>query len=310
MTQFSRDPKGNSRSEQNNWASVFFGWLANRSGLVAVHPFIQSVFYLVPISLLIGVSFWTTANFQLVSDFTFDNYRSVLTNSLHLRAFGVTLRIGFVSASVAVVLAVPMACAMVFHMPPNLRRIGIFALLLPFLSSLTIRTFSWQLWFTDTGIVRSILLWLGFPKYEHGLIYTPIAVHVGQLSVLIPLATVFVYLSVSLVESTHLRAAQNLGASRLQLFLHIVLPSALPGCVLAFFFGLIWSFGDYICPSVLGGNQETVVSVLLIEEIRVFDLPKAAVLGNLLLVACLGAVLILFRVTRVLPTSQHQEKRT
>ncbi len=129
--------------------------------LVFAHLYWQAVFYLVPLVLLFAISFWTLKNYQLVPAFNTQNYRTVLSGGVYLKSFGISFWLAGTTALLAATFALPLSQAISFHIRGRLRLFVIFVLFLPFFSSYTIRTFSWQLWLSNSGVIASGLRKLG-----------------------------------------------------------------------------------------------------------------------------------------------------
>ena len=106
---------------------------------------------------------------------------------------------------------------------------------------------------------------------------------IGLLSAVIPLAVILQFLSMSRIDPDLRDAAQNLGASPFQVFLRVDLRYALPGVVLSFVFAFLIAAGDFLAPSVLGGNNAPFLSTAILDRVRINEWPSAAVLGHVLM---------------------------
>lgn len=84
----------------------------------------------------------------------------------------------------------------------------------------------------------------------------------------------------------------------------ITFPFSLPGIIIAFLFSFIISFGDFVSPSILGGNQVYMLSVLIEDRVKINDWPTAAALGVIMLITSVVMITLLFKILRILPTAQ------
>ena len=164
--------------------------------------------------------------------------------------------------------------------------------------------FGWQIWLNDQGVLSTVVRQFIGTDQPLGILFTETAVLVGLLSLLIPIASVLIYLSLSRLDDTLIFAAGNLGASQWQKMRHIQLPFALPGMLVSFLFCFLLTFGDFICASVLGGNQVYYLSIAIQDRVKINDWPMAAALGTLLLLISLAIVAVLFTVFGRLPATR------
>lgn len=277
--------------------------------LLFVHAYWQGFFYLASILLLVAISFWTLKNYQLVPAFTAESYKTIFSpEGVYLKALVASLWLAGRTALLATTLGLVLSQAVNFHIHGRIRMFVIFALFLPFFSSYTIRMFSWQLWLNDSGIIASVLRTIAWFEGPLKLIYTETAIRIGLLSVLIPIATLIIHLSMSKIDKSLILAARNLGASTWQTFLRITFPFCLPGIMVAFLFSFIISFGDFISPSVLGGNQVYTLSVLIGDRVKINDWPTAAALGVIMLGVSVVIIALTFTTLRLLPTAQNPKQ--
>lgn len=241
--------------------------------------------------------------------FTVANYSAIVSGDTYLQALFTSLQLATTTALLAVVLALPITMFVNGYLEHRMRLFLVFVLFLPFFSSYTIRMFAWQLWLNDSGILQFVLRQLGMLKGSWKLMYTQLSIQIGLLSILIPIATLIIYLSMSRMDKTLIPAAINLGASRSQAFWRITLPFSLPGIIVAFLFAFIITFGDFITPHVLGGNQVYTLSILIEDRIKINDWPTAAALGVIMLAILAVIIAVSAATLRLLPTAQNMVKQ-
>lgn len=268
------------------------------------HVVWQLVFYLFPLLLLLAIGFWSIERYQLRPGFSTANYRHILSSRLYVNALLTSLWLASTTALLATGFAIPTSHILRFRVRGRMRLLVLFLFFLPFFSSYVIRMFSWQVWLNDSGVIALILKKLALTQAPLGLIYTASAIRIGLLSVLIPIAVLIIFLSLSMMDETLVLAARNLGASSLQIFWRITLPFSLPGLVVAFLFTFIIAFGDFISPSILGGNQVYTLSVIIQDRVKIDDWPTAAALGTMMLGVSATLIAVAFRILRALPVTK------
>ena len=142
--------------------------------------------------------------------------------------------------------------------PPRRRaraRMLLLLVLLPFWTSLLVRTTAWVVLLQSGGVVNSLLGWLGLvdPAHPLELIHNRIGVLIAMTHVLLPFMVLPIYSVMKSIPPNYMRAAASLGAPPLSAFLRVYLPLTLPGvsagCLLVF----ILALGYYITPALVGG---------------------------------------------------------
>ena len=177
----------------------------------------------------------------------------------------------------------------------RLSRILLILVLLPFWTSLLVRTAAWVVLLQNKGIVNDILLSLGLTSESLTLIFNRIGVYIAMVHILLPFLILPLYAVMKNIPGSHMRAAASLGARPLAVFLSIYLPQTLPGlgagCLLVF----ILSLGFYITPALIGGASDQMLSYLIAEfATRTGNWGMASAIAILLLIS----VAILYPVYR------------
>ena len=279
-----------------------------RLAVGSLHIGWQALLYGVPLILLVAISFWTVENYRLTPAFMLDGYDELLAKPRYRDAVVNSLRLALSASALAVLLALPVAYTVAFHVNSRARRYILLGLLLPFFSSYVMRMFSWQIWLNDQGIIAALLRTLLGYQERLQLIFTETAVLIGLLSILIPVASIMTYLSLARLDPTLVPAARNLGATRLQTFLRVELPFALPGLLVAAIFCFLIAFGDFVCSSILGGNRIYYLSVAIQDRLKINEWPMAAGLATIMLAVAIGVLTALFSCFGRLPTTARRRK--
>jgi spermidine/putrescine transport system permease protein len=121
-----------------------------------------------------------------------------------------------------------------------------------------------------------------------------LGVVVGLTYTTIPYAALPIYSVLENMEWEVVEAARDLGAGRVRSFVEVVIPQAIPGIIVSTVLTLVWNFGAYAAPGLLGSGSER----MLAQEIEYFLYrsfwPKAAALSIVMLVIVVGSVVVLF----------------
>ena len=177
----------------------------------------------------------------------------------------------------------------------RLSRILLILVLLPFWTSLLVRTAAWVVLLQNKGIVNDILLSLGLTSEPLTLIFNRIGVYIAMVHILLPFLILPLYAVMKNIPGSHMRAAASLGARPLAVFLSIYLPQTLPGLGAGCLLVLILSLGFYITPALIGGASDQMLSYLIAEfATRTGNWGMASAIAILLLIS----VAILYPVYR------------
>ena len=167
--------------------------------------------------------------------------------------------------------------------------------LLPFWTSLLVRTTAWVVVLQSGGVVNSLLGWLGLvdPAHPIELIHNRIGVLIAMTHILLPFMVLPIFSVMKSIPPNYMRAAASLGAPPLSAFLRVYLPLSLPGVSAGGLLVFILALGYYITPALVGGAQDQMLSYFIAYfASQVTNWGMAAALSATLLVL----VLILYAV--------------
>jgi len=177
----------------------------------------------------------------------------------------VLMRTFRVSASVTVLcllLGFPLAYVLA-HEPPRRANLLLILVLLPFWTSLLVRTSAWVVLLQQEGLVNNMMIWLGIIDAPIRLIYNAVGVHVAMTHVLLPFMILPLYSTMKSIPPSYMRAAASLGAPPVSAFTRVYLPQCVPGigagCLLVF----ILAIGYYITPALVGGAADQMISYFI-----------------------------------------------
>jgi putative spermidine/putrescine transport system permease protein len=245
-----------------------------------------AIFFVVPFVEIMRVSFagkgGATAGFAWLA--ASPVFAVVFVNTLKL-ALSVTL--------ICLVVGYPAAC-FIAGQPASRRGIYLALVLLPFWTSVLVRTYTWSLVLGREGLLNASLLWLGLTDGPQRFLFTPLAVHLGMVQILLPVAILTLVGVMAELDTGLVRAARVLGASPLRAFWHVYLPMTKPGIVAAAMLLFILSLGFYITPALLGGpRHRTLANLIDLQVNQMNDWTAAAAMALVLLATTIAAVALL-----------------
>lgn len=263
------------------------GW-----GLIAPALIWTAAFFVLPFLAMVALSFASMDGREVVRGFDPGNYVRIFTDPTMLGALWNSLEITVVVTVISVVLAYPLAAIIAFRVPARWQRLALLLAVLPFWTSYVVRSYSWLLVLGQNGVVNKALLALGLVAEPLEIASTRAATVIGFVHFFVMLLTLTIYANLIQLSPNYARAARDLGASRWQVFTHVILPLTLPGVVTGAFLTFVLCIGDYITPQILGGNNELVLpQIIMLQLGRRADFPMAAALSIVLMLAVTVAYL-------------------
>jgi len=162
--------------------------------------------------------------------------------------------------------------------------------LVPFWTSLLVRTAAWVALLQKEGVVNDFLIWLGLIEAPVQLIFNRIGVYIAMVHILLPFMILPLYAVMRGVPQEHMRAAASLGAKPVAAFLTVYLPQTVPGLAGGSMLVFIIALGFYLTPSLVGGGSDQMLSYLVAQYgMATANWGMAAALA-LLLLACVAAL--------------------
>ena len=203
-------------------------------------------------------------------------YRSIL---------GRTFGIAAITTLICVLLAFPL-CAYLDRRTPRTRNALLLLILLPFWTSILVRTTAWMVLLQDNGIVNAALLKLGWINSPLHLLYNRFGVILALVHVMLPFMVFPLLAAMSSCNRLLVQAAYSMGARPLRVFFQVYLPQVLPGVAAGALMVFIVTLGFYITPALLGGPADQMISYYIAQfTTGTLNWGLASALGLVLLVA-------------------------
>src|SRR6059036_3960873 len=155
--------------------------------------------------------------------YTLESYRQIVRTSVYLTVIGLTFRTAAMVTLIALLLGYPLAYVLA-TIRPRLARVLVVIVVLPFLTSIIVRTYAWMVLLGRNGVVNQYLVALGLTQAPLPLLYNQAGVVVGMTYVLLPFMVLTLASVMRGIDPALVRAAHSLGASRWQAFRRVFLP--------------------------------------------------------------------------------------
>ncbi len=262
---------------------------------------VLAVFLVIPIIMLVVVSFLDYDSVQILWSFVLQNYQESLFSSVTWDTFGVTLKYAAITWLISVLLGFWLSYFLAFEVRSSTWQTGLFLLCsVPFLTSNIIRTISWIPALGRNGIINTLLLNLHLIHEPLTfLLYSQFAiilafVHLNTLFMVAPIFNSMVRIDRSLIE-----AARDNGAGFWQTIFNVILPLSKTGIGIGTIFVITLVMGDFVSVSIMGGGQSSSVGIMIHNQISLLQYPAAAANSVLLLAIVLTLVFFILRVVDI-----------
>ncbi len=194
-----------------------------------------------------------------VPAFTFDQYANL---PARWTAFKNTMLLAPAGTLAALIIAYPLAYFLAMKVSPRFRTILLVLIIVPFWTSILIRTYAWIYILGGQGI-PTLLDMIGIEGVR--LINTPTAVLVGIVYGYLPLMVFPIYVSLEKMDHRLLEASRDLGASPFGTFRQVTLPLSVPGIATGCMLVFILLMGEFLIPALLGGGKVFFIGNALVD---------------------------------------------
>ncbi|MDR6214904.1 ABC transporter permease [Paracidovorax wautersii] len=264
-----------------------------------------ALFFLVPLALILMVSFWDFNEYELLPAFTVKNYLAVFDGCgntsdmcVTLRTYLSTLKFSFLVWLITLVLGFAVAYFLAFHVRSSGMQTVLFVLCtIPFWTSNVIRMISWVPLLGRNGLVNQTLIdlhlietpieWLLFSDFSVVLAF----VHLYTMFMIVP-----IFNSMMRIDRSLLEAASDSGASGWQTLWNVIVPLSRTGIIIGSIFVITIVMGDFVTIGVMGGQQIASVGKIIQVQTSYLQFPLAAANAVILLSVVL---MIIWGLTRM-----------
>lgn len=249
------------------------------------------VVLVVPIGWLFWLSFLSDTG-----ELSLEHYRRLASQASYARIFRTTFEVSFITTALCILLGYPLAYLLA-QLPRRLAALCMIAVLLPFWTSVLVRTYAWLVLLQRQGLVNSWGMDLGLWQEPLPLVHNLTGTLIGMTHIMLPYLILPLYGSMRTISGDYVRAAANLGASPVRAFWSVYLPLSLPGLAAGATIVFILCLGFYVTPALLGGGKVILVSMRIATDIEMFfNWGAASALGVVLLVLTVALLWVASRV--------------
>jgi len=261
---------------------------------------LYGLFFAVPLAIVVAYSFWEVVDYNVVHNWTLDNYRYFFSVPTYVTTLWATLWVSVLATGLTIAIAFPFAYWLVRYVPRKLQRVLLVLVILPFWTSYLLRVMSWKVILGYNGVLNSGLMGLGIiDEPSTALLYNSTAVIITLTHAWAAFAILPIFVSLEKVDRTLVEAATDLGDGPLRSFLRVTLPLSAPGVISAALIVMIPTVGDYVTPKLVGGKDGVMIANAIQAQFgKASNWPLGAALSvtTMIIVSLMaGATVLVFR---------------
>jgi len=174
----------------------------------------------------------------------------------------------------------------------------ILCVVLPYFTSIIVRTYAWMVLLGSQGLINKVLLGLGLIGTPLPLLYNTVGVVIGMTYVLLPYMVLTLYAAMRSIDLNLVRAAFGMGASGAYAFWRVFLPLSMHGVLSGSLIVFILALGFFITPALMGGPSNITIAMLIEREVELsMNWPVAGAMSLVLLAVTLVLYAVYTRFT-------------
>ncbi len=218
-----------------------------------------------PVFWLSSLSFYNAAG-----ELSLENYARIFESALYRRTFVVTFQISITVTVFCVFLGYPL-CYWLTKVPDRTAAILMVFVLVPFWTSVLVRTYAWLVLLQRNGVINSTLMKLGVIQEPLQLAHNLTGSIIGMIHIMLPFLVLPLYATMRSVDTDLVRAAVGLGSSPRGAFWRVFFPMSLPGLFAGIVLVFILSLGFFVTPALLGGGRVQMLAQRIESTITVYS---------------------------------------
>ncbi len=265
--------------------------------LISPQTLVFLLFLVLPIAVIVVVSFWNFNGFAMSPGFTLNNYLGIFTSKVYLATYLNTLKFAAIVWLVCLLISYPVAYFLSFHVKSAKWQTILFLVCtVPFLTSNIIRMISWIPFLGREGLINNSLIALHITNQPIEMfLFSDFSVVLAMVHLYALFMVAPIFNSMMRIERSLVTASEDLGASPFQIQKEVILPLAAPGIAIGSIFVVTLVMGEFATMRLMSGGKSSSVGYLIKNQIDSLQYPLAAANAVVLLILTL---LIVFGILR------------
>ena len=261
-------------------------------------PYLFLIFFLIiiPVGWLFYMSF-----IGRDGSLSMENYMRMWKSKAYMRIFITTFKISFLTTLICALLGYPLTYFM-SQLSNRWANICLIGVLIPFWTSLLVRTYAWLVLLQRKGLINNLGLDLGIISEPIKFVHNTSGTLIGMAHIMLPFLILPLYANMKAIDKDCLKAAANLGATPTRAFWTVFFPLSIPGLLAGLLIVFVICLGFYVTPAVLGGGKVIMAAMKISANIELyFSWGAASALGVVLLVV---TMIILYIASKLVSIDQ------
>ncbi len=256
------------------------------------------LFMILPMCMVIYVSFWTQTTFAVEPTLTTSSWERFLGTETYLAAITTTLKIWAIVLIATLVVGYPVALYIgLFVRNKTLQTALLVACVIPFWTSFLIRVIAWRPMLGTEGAINVILMKLGIIDQPLTfLLFSEFSVLIGMTQIYCVFMVGPITFMLGRIEPSVIEAARDLGASFWTIFRKIILPLSLPGVIVGTIFVSVMVLGEFATAASLSGRKVNLLGNIIVSQVGSLKWAFAAVAGVVLTVIITAVIALALRI--------------
>ena len=265
-------------------------------GLTLPYLGLVSCLIIIPIGWLFYMSF-----IGKDGSLSLEHYTRMLDSKAYIRIFITTFKISFLTTLICVVIGYPLTYFM-SQLPKKWAGVCMIGVLIPFWTSLLVRTYAWLVLLQKKGLLNNVLIDLEIIAEPIKFVHNTSGTLIGMAHIMLPFLILPLYANMRSIDKDCVRAAASLGATPSKAFWTVFFPLSIPGLVAGLLIVFVLCLGFYVTPAILGGGRVIMAAMKISSNIELyFSWGAASALGVVLLVV---TMVILFVASKLVSLDQ------
>ncbi|HEX4765279.1 MAG TPA: ABC transporter permease [Lichenihabitans sp.] len=243
------------------------------------------VFFLVlPILMMVYVSFWTQTTFRIEPILTTKSWQTFFASDTYIGALWTTIRIWLVVLAATFLIGYPTALFVGLFVRNKTVATALLVLcVIPFWTSFLIRVLAWRPMLGKEGAINDLLMGLHLTAQPiDALLFTELSVVIGMTQIYCVFMVGPIAFMLGRIDPNIIEAAQDLGASFWRIFRTIIFPLSLPGVVVGAIFVSVMVLGEFATAAALSGRKVNLLGNIIVTQVGSLKWAFAAVAGVVL----------------------------
>lgn len=242
------------------------------------------LFLVLPMLMMVYVSFWTQTTFTIKPVLTLQSWITFFSSDTYLGALWTTVRIWLLVLVATLAVGYPAALFVgLFVKNKTLQTVLLVLCVIPFWTSFLIRVLAWRPMLGKEGAINMILMKLGIVSHPiEVLLFSELSVIIGMTQIYCVFMVGPIAFMLGRIEPAIIEAAQDLGAGFWRIFRTIILPMSMPGVVVGAIFVSVMVLGEFATSAALSGRKVNLLGNIIVTQVGSLKWAFAAVAGVVL----------------------------